>query len=108
MRIQKIINDAERDSNEQSTTQDKHNLLDDPTFPTAVIPADTGIYGGVRVGTGVVAGTTVVLIQMGVAKVRRRGLLAGVSGGWFRDSLLVEWNRRSVEETRAHLWVREL
>src|SRR5258707_140126 len=91
-----------------SKAQDKHNLLDDPTFLAARVPADVGCQrGGIRIGTGVVADTPVILIQMG-GKSRSRGLLASVNGGWLRDSMLVEWNRRSVEETRAHLRVREL
>ena len=88
--------------------QDKHNLLDDPTFPAAGIAANVGIYrGGIRIGTGVVTDTPVVLIQMRSTS-RSRGLLASVNGRRLRDSLLVERDRRSVEETRAHLRVREL
>lgn len=71
---------------------DKHNLLDDPAFPAAVVPADAGIYRGVRVSTGVVAGTIVVSIQMGSGPIRSWGLLAGVSGDWLRNSMLVERN----------------
>ena len=90
-----------------SRGQNKRNLLDYPTFPTAGIPADVGIYRGVRIGTGVVAGITVVLVQVG-SKSRSRELLASVSVGWLSDSLLVERKRGSVEETRAHLRVRKL
>jgi len=55
-----------------------------------------------------IAGTTLVLIQVGSGKSQSRRLLASVSGSWSKDGLLVEWDRRSVEETRSHLWIREL
>ena len=91
-----------------SGAQDKYNLLYDPTFLAAAIPADAGIYRGVRICTGVVARITVVSIQMGSGKSQSRGLAANVSGGWFKDSLLVERKRGPVKEARAHLWIREL
>ena len=91
-----------------SRAQEKHNLLDDPTLLAAAIPTDAGIDGGVRIGTRVAAGTIVVLVQGGCDKSRSLGRFASVSARWLNDSLLVERNRGPVEETRAHLWVREL
>lgn len=44
MRIQEVIYYTKKIT---SKAQDRGDLLDDPTFLTAAIPADIGIYGGV-------------------------------------------------------------